>query len=100
MTADAMRATKAAAAAGSADGGPGADGADSADGAGGVPQPPQSFAALLRELVDEKTYPRLYRLAWEPEPENPPTEREEFLSGVDVILDGVQALIDRAAGGY
>jgi len=103
MTADAMRATKAAAAAGSADGGPGADSADGAagaDGAGGAPQPPQSFAALLRELVDEKTYPRLYRLAWEPEPENPLSEREEFLSGVDVILDGVQALIDRAAGDY
>ena len=64
------------------------------------PGPPQSYEALLRELVDERTYPRLYRLAWQPEPARPPTEREEFLSGVDVILDGVQALIDRTAGGY
>jgi AcrR family transcriptional regulator len=103
MAADAMRAIKAAAAAGSASGGPGADSADradSADGAGGAPQPPQSFAALLRELVDEKTYPRLYRLAWEPEPEKPLSEHEQFLLGVDTILDGVQALIDRAGGGY
>jgi hypothetical protein len=28
------------------------------------------------------------------------SEREEFLFGVDVILDGVQALIDRTGGGY
>jgi len=112
MAADAMRAAKAAASAfaakarpaGPAADGPGqADGSDEADGtdqARGAPQPPQSYEALLRELVDEKTYPRLYRLAWEPEPENPPSEREQFLFGVDTILDGVQALIDRGGGGY
>jgi AcrR family transcriptional regulator len=61
---------------------------------------PQSYEALLRELVDEQTYPRLYRLAWQPQPENPPSEREQFLFGVDTILDGVQVLIDRTAGGY
>jgi AcrR family transcriptional regulator len=90
MAADAKRAMAAAAAA------PEADGAAADD----SPGPPQSYEALLRELVDERTYPRLYRLAWGPEPERPLTEREEFLSGVDVILDGVQALIDRAGGGY
>jgi AcrR family transcriptional regulator len=59
-----------------------------------------TFDALLRELVDEKTYPRLHRIAWSPlsggDPSEPsePSEREEFLFGVDRILDGVQALID------
>ena len=59
-----------------------------------------TFDALLRELVDEKTYPRLHRIAWSPrsggEPSEPsePSEHEEFLFGVDRILDGVQALID------
>jgi hypothetical protein len=62
---------------------------------GGAPGPPESYEALLRELVDERTYPRLHRLAWAPEPENPPSEREMSLFGVDTILDGVQARIDR-----
>lgn len=65
--------------------------------AGDSPGPPQSYEALLRELVDQRTYPRLHRLAWQPEPPGPPSEREEFLFGVDIILDGVQSLIDRAA---
>lgn len=103
MAADAMRAAKAATAAtvqastgdaGAGQPGPGADGTE------GSPGPPPSFEGLLRELVDERTYPRLYRLAWQPEPAAPLSEREEFLLGVDIILDGVQALIDRAGGGY
>jgi AcrR family transcriptional regulator len=98
MAADATRAATAAMAAAQGDAAQ-ADAAQ-ADAADGPPGPPQSFEALLRELVDEKTYPRLYRLAWEPEPENPPSEREQFLSSVETILDGVQALIDRTAGGY
>jgi AcrR family transcriptional regulator len=77
------------------------DEAGEATGAGGTnpdgaPAPPESYEALLRELVDEQTYPRLFRLAWAPEPENPPSEREQYLFGVDTILDGVQALVDRA----
>jgi AcrR family transcriptional regulator len=63
-------------------------------------EPPPDYEWLLRELVDERTYPRLYRLAWNPAPDNPPTEREQFLFGIDLILDGAQALIDRAGGGY
>ncbi len=86
MAADAMREAKAAMAAGA--------------GTDGQPGPPQSYEALLRELVDEQTYPRLYRLAWQQEPEHPLSEREQFLLGVDTILDGVQALIERAGGGY
>jgi len=85
MAADARRAAQAAA--GAADEGGGDEGAGEA---------PSGYDALLRELVDERTYPRLYRLAWAPGPEKPPSEREEFLFGIELILDGVQALIDRA----
>jgi AcrR family transcriptional regulator len=73
---------------------------------GGEPAPPWTFEALLRELVDEQTYPRLHRIAWsapadgdgsdEGEGGGPASEHEQFMFGVDTILDGVQALIDRA----
>jgi hypothetical protein len=94
MAADARRAAQAAAAAAERGGAnPGEETGDDADGT------LDSYDALLRELVDERTYPRLYRLAWGPGPEKPPSEREEFLFGIDLILDGVQALIDRAKRG-
>ena len=79
---------------------------------GREPAPPWTFDALLRELVDEKTYPRLYRIAWRrpaggdsdgdsggdgPAPGQ--SEHEQFMFGIDTILDGVQALIDRARTG-
>jgi AcrR family transcriptional regulator len=67
------------------------------DGDGGQ-GPPLTFEGLLRELVDERTYPHLYRIAWAA-PADSWSEREEFLAGVDLILDGVQALIDRAERG-
>jgi len=73
-----------------ADGQPGGDGGQA---------PPFTFEELLRELVDEQTYPHLYRLAWTSSPADSLSEREEFLSGLDLILDGVQASIDRAKGG-
>jgi AcrR family transcriptional regulator len=67
------------------------------------PTPPWTFDALLRELVDEKTYPRLYRVAWTApgsgegvDGGGPPSERDEFLFGIDRILDGIQAYMDRA----
>ncbi len=85
MANDAARAMAAAAKAAAESGtGPGPD------------APPVTYEALLRALVDEKTFPNLYRLAWSPAPDRPWSEREEFLAGVDLILDGVQALIDRA----
>ena len=62
----------------------------------GGQDPPLTFESLLRELVDERTYPHLYRLAWASSPADSLSEREEFLAGVDLILDGIQALIDRA----
>jgi AcrR family transcriptional regulator len=98
MAADAMRAAKAAVAAEAGRAARAADtGASPTDGDGAL-TPPDSYEALLRELVDQRTYPRLYRIAWAPEQENPPSEREQFLFGVDTILDGIQALIDRAKG--
>lgn len=90
MAADARRAMQA--------GSPGAAPADpgsAGEGGENAPQPPQDFEDLLRELVDEQTYPRLYRMAWAPSQNPPPTERETFLEGLDTILDGVQVLIDR-----
>ncbi len=73
-----------------ADGQPGGDGGQA---------PPFTFEELLRELVDEQTYPHLYRLAWTSSPADSLSEREEFLSGLDLILDGVQVSIDRAKRG-
>ena len=64
--------------------------------AGGPSGPPVSFEALLRELVDEKTYPRLHRIAWADTDLATASEREEFLFGIDRILDGVQSLMDRS----
>jgi AcrR family transcriptional regulator len=90
----------------SAGGQPGGDGGQAqAEAAGGQPGggggqvPPLTFEELLRELVDERTYPHLYRLAWASSPADALSERAEFLAGVDLILDGIQALIDRAKRG-
>ena len=79
---------------------PAGDGGDTSDTGDTGAEPPPDYGWLLRELVDERTYPRLYRLAWDPAPDGQLTEREEFLFGIDLILDGAQALIDRADGGY
>jgi AcrR family transcriptional regulator len=77
------------------------DAIEAAAGAGGGEPPPAwSYEALLRELADEQTYPRLHRLAWTADVGGSPSgfdERKEFLFGVSAILDGVQALIDRSA---
>jgi AcrR family transcriptional regulator len=61
---------------------------------------PWSFEALLRELVDAETFPRLHRIAWSREIGSNPAgfaEDEEFRFGVDRILDGVQSYIDESA---
>ena len=70
--------------------------AQAAESSGDAAGPPLTFEDLLRELVDERTYPHLYRLAWSSSGADPVSEREEFLAGIDLILDGVQARIDRA----
>jgi AcrR family transcriptional regulator len=90
MANDAARAARAATEAAAGEGAPGA----------AAPPPGWSYEALLRELADEHTYPRLHRLAWARELGDNPSgfaEHEEYLFGVDAILDGVQALVDRNA---
>jgi AcrR family transcriptional regulator len=64
----------------------------------GAPGPPVPFESLLRELLDEQTYPRLYRIAWTPGAATV-SERDEFRWGIDRILDGVAALIERTREG-
>lgn len=69
--------------------------------AGGAPD--TDYATVLREVVDEATYPALHRAAWsgeldEPRGEQRPTfDRNQFRFGLDRILDGVQVLIDQRA---
>lgn len=68
---------------------------------GGAPTPPLSFEAVLRELLDEATFPRLFRIAWADGIGDDPSgfdERQEFFFGLDRILDGVQALMERSGG--
>jgi AcrR family transcriptional regulator len=82
MAHDAARAARAAAAA-----------------AGGGQVPVWTFEALLREVADEQTYPRLHGLAWAERIGDSPSgfdEQEEFLFGLDRILDGVEVLIRTA----
>jgi AcrR family transcriptional regulator len=60
-----------------------------------------TFEGLLRELVDADRYPLLHRLAWNAEVGDARSgydESAEFLFGVDLILDGVQALIKETNG--
>jgi hypothetical protein len=60
--------------------------------------PAWTWEALVREVADEQTYPRLYRLAWAGGIGEAPSgwdEQEEFRFGLDRILDGVEALIAR-----
>jgi AcrR family transcriptional regulator len=67
--------------------------------AGGEPVPVWTWEALVREVTDEQTYPRLHRLAWSDEIGDDPSgfdEQEEFRFGLDRILDGVEAFIARA----
>ena len=76
-----------------------AAGRGAADG-DGQPLAPWSFEALLRELVDEHNYPRLHRIAWSGDVGDAPSgfeERQEFLFGLDRILDGVAALMDQTS---
>jgi AcrR family transcriptional regulator len=66
---------------------------------GSTPTPSWTFESLLRELIDERTYPRLHQIAWSERIGDNPSgfdEDQEYQFGLDRILDGVQALIDRS----
>jgi AcrR family transcriptional regulator len=63
--------------------------------------PPVTYEALVRQLVDEHSYPILHRLAWSAAIGDAPSgmdEAAEFRFGVECILDGVEKLIQRSAG--
>ena len=69
---------------------------------GTEPLPAWTWEGLVREVADEQTYPRLHRLAWSASIGDDPTgfdEQEEFLFGLDRILDGVEVLIARTQAG-
>lgn len=72
-----------------------------ADAAGATPadcDPDASYSGLLRLLVDEKSYPRLHRMAWNTEPIAQPTDDwEGFESGLECILDGIAAMVLRGS---
>jgi AcrR family transcriptional regulator len=79
-----------------------ASAAPTAAAAAGMPAaPPVTYEALLRQLVDEHSYPILHRLAWSAAIGDAPSgmdEAAEFRFGVECILDGVEKLIQRSAG--
>jgi hypothetical protein len=61
-----------------------------------------SVEGVLRELLDEATFPRLFQIAWAADIGDDPSgfdERQEFFFGLDRILDGVQSLMDRQRSG-
>ena len=65
----------------------------------GEPAPNWTFESLLRELVDQRTYPRLHQIAWSAQIGDNPSgfdEHEEYQFGLDRILDGIQTHIDRS----
>lgn len=61
-------------------------------------EPAFDYAAVLRAVVDDQTYPELHRIAWSREVDDPDGtgEEESFLFGLDCILDGIAARIERA----
>ncbi len=65
----------------------------------GEPLPAWTWEALVRDVADQQTYPRLHQLAWSASIGDDPTgfnEQEEFRFGLDRILDGVEVLIRTA----
>lgn len=55
------------------------------------------YAAVLRAVADEGTYPTIHRMAWSGELDDPEGmgQLDSYLFGLDVILDGVAARIER-----
>ena len=64
----------------------------------GKGEKPVDYTEILREVVEEQRFPRLHRVAWsgeadEPEPGGDPFAEYRF--DLEVILDGIEALIAR-----
>ena len=57
------------------------------------------YAAVLREVADEATYPQVHRAAWSGEMDDPDDTGidESFQYGLDMILDGIAARIERSS---
>jgi hypothetical protein len=60
---------------------------------------PVDYTVILREVAEEGRFPRLHRIAWsgeadQPEPGGDPYAEYRF--DLEVILDGIEALIGRA----
>lgn len=60
---------------------------------------PVDYTAILRDVVEEERFPRLHRMAWsgeadEPEPGGDPFAEYRF--DLEVMLDGIEALIARS----
>ena len=60
---------------------------------------PVDYTAVLRDVVEEERFPRLHRMAWsgeadEPEPGGDPFAEYRF--DLEVMLDGIEALIARS----
>lgn len=59
--------------------------------------PPIDYAVVLRTVTDARAYPALHRAAWSGQIDNPSADGGEagFRFGLERILDGIEALIDR-----
>ncbi|WP_188110599.1 TetR/AcrR family transcriptional regulator [Aeromicrobium ginsengisoli] len=70
--------------------------AQQAKGAGAVPI---DYTAILREVAEEERFPHLHRVAWsgeadDPEPGDDPFAEYRF--DLEVMLDGIEALVERS----
>jgi AcrR family transcriptional regulator len=73
---------------------------DARRGAESVDTRPPDYAVLLRRLVEPDQFPRLHRAAHSGELDDNPDAGpyDEFRFDLEVMLDGIQALIDRQQG--
>jgi AcrR family transcriptional regulator len=67
----------------------------------GADAKPVDYTEVLREVVEEARFPRLHRIAWsgeadQPEPGGDPFAEYRF--DLEIMLDGVEALIGRDEG--
>ena len=70
--------------------------AQQAMGAGAAPV---DYTAILREVVEEERFPQLHRVAWSGAADDPGPGGDPFAEyrfDLEVMLDGIEALIERA----